>query len=67
MKTNYYYVACEAREKQCNDEYRHYFRLYKDDGGKSILVDQGLSAKIEGWEAEYNATLSTSNPYPNLD
>lgn len=65
MKANYYYVACDAGGS-VNQTHRHYFRLYKD-GVKPILVEQGLADLIEGWVEKYDATLNTTNPYPNLD
>lgn len=66
MKTKHFYVACDAGLNG-NPEYRHYFRLYKNDGSKAILVDQGLAPKIDAWEKQYSATFEQINPYPNLD
>jgi len=65
--TSYFYVACEAGAS-ANEEYRHYFRLYRNHpDGKPRLVDQGLAEKVAEWGAQFNATLSTNNPYPHLD
>jgi hypothetical protein len=68
MKERYYYVACEANEKdKVNDKFKHYFRLYKENSGKPILVDQGLSEKIETWKQKFKAEFNTENPYPQFD
>jgi hypothetical protein len=68
MKNEYYYFACEAQEKdKVNDQFKHYFRLYKTDGSSPILVDQGLAPKVENWKQKLNATFNLENPYPHLD
>ena len=66
MKNKYFYVACDAGDP-VNPEFRHYFRLYKKDGERPILVEQGLAPKIDEWEKSYDASFEITNPYPNLD
>lgn len=64
----YYYVACEASDEQkVNPKFQHYFRLYKTEGGAPILVEQGLTDKIEEWEQRFGAVFENINPYPELD
>lgn len=63
----YYYTACTALQKNVNEDYRHYYRLYKDNGVKPILVEQGLETMITGWESKYDAKFNPVNPYPDLD
>ena len=63
----YYYVYCESRDSATNPDFKHYVRLYKEEAGKAILVDQGLTNLISDWEKKYDATLSDVNPYPHLD
>lgn len=64
----YYYCACAAPLSQkVNEAYRHYFRLYKENAGKAILVEQGLAEKIPSWEKRFNAELNFNNPYPDHD
>lgn len=68
MKYEYYYVACEANEKdKVNDQFKHYFRLYKTNGTTPILVDQGLAPKVEIWKEKFKAEFNSENPYPHLD
>lgn len=67
MNNSYFYVACEAGAS-ANEQYRHYFRLYRNNAdGKPRLVDQGLAAKVPEWNEKYNAVLNSTNPYPELD
>lgn len=65
MKFEYCY--CDAGVTKANEAFRHYVRLYKVENGKYILFDQGLVDKIQGWESQYSATMTTSNPYPEFD
>lgn len=66
MKTKYVYVPCDAGGN-VNNEFRMYLRLYKHTDEGQILVEQGLSDLIPGWEKKYDATLQIENPYPTLD
>jgi hypothetical protein len=62
----YYYVACDGGIN-VNEEYRHYFRLYKETDNGPILVEQGLKDLVEEWGKKYKAELSLTDPYPNLN
>lgn len=66
MSNNYVYVPCDGGAI-ANQEFRHYFRLYKITNKVYKLVEQGLADLIPGWEKRYAATMQTENPYPNLD
>ena len=64
MKQETYYTACQSKTT-CNEAFRDYFRLYKKEGGRYILIDQGLAAKVDGWLS--NGAVFIDNPYPDID
>lgn len=66
LAMKYGYTACDGG-LGVNAEYRHYFRLYRNDGKRWLLVAQGLAPEVDKWKTKYGNPSFIENPYPKLD